>query len=157
MGGQSKNDLVTDDELASIFADADASAIPDLDDGGGTTYIAVPTPQQAVHLPASDVPVAAPDGEAAASEKPQSRVGVWLNLVYRICDRGLEHVNRPFLWLTPAQRHWAGLGGLVTILISVMYAVAYPVIFPHRDAYTVLEEQKHSLTVSRTPSEEAAE
>ncbi len=61
--------------------------------------------------------------------------------IYRLIDGLLAGVNWPFRWVGPEARQLAGLLATVTIVVSLLAAHFFPVLFPPRDAISQLHRR----------------
>lgn len=79
------------------------------------------------------------------------------SLLYRLLDKALDLIDRPFARLSPKTRHIIGLVGLVTLVISLVAGYVLPVLMPRDNAFTFLENKRAGLLVAPayTPTEKA--
>jgi hypothetical protein len=83
--------------------------------------------------------------ETDAPVDPTRPVAPFAKRVYRALDRVIDALNRPFGALGETGRSVIGSVALVTLLISIMAALLIPLILPHRDGITFLEEKTAQL------------
>jgi hypothetical protein len=72
---------------------------------------------------------------------------------FRLVDRVLDTINRPFERMGERTRSLAGYIALTTVLVSILAMILMPLILPHRSAVTFLLEKRAALD-ARTPSQE---
>jgi hypothetical protein len=77
-------------------------------------------------------------------------------LIIRVLDIALELINRPFTWVPPSARQVLGIAGVVTILVSMLAMVLFPLVLPHDDPITFLRQKRaEQLVVAPEPTPEA--
>ena len=77
------------------------------------------------------------------------------NPAFRLIDITLDLINRPFTRLSPDTRRIIGIVGIVTLVTSLLSAVLLPLVIPHKDALTFLQQKR--VEVLLAPAEEAEE
>jgi hypothetical protein len=84
-------------------------------------------------------------GEAAATGRAAPPVTPLSKRLYRAIDRALDALNRPFAGLSNSQRALVGWVALTTLIVSILAIILMPIVLPHRDAITFLEEKRAQL------------
>jgi hypothetical protein len=70
--------------------------------------------------------------------------------LYRAIDRALDALNRPFAGLSNTQRALVGWVALTTLIVSILAIILMPIVLPHHDAITFLEEKRAQLDMPAT-------
>ncbi len=69
----------------------------------------------------------------------------WWKRLLRAIDDLLDVINRPFASLSPQHRSLIGVVSVTTIVVSWLSAWLIPVLMPHRDAITFLEQARAAV------------
>ena len=86
-----------------------------------------------------------PDQSADAALSAARPVASLFKRLCRAIDQGLEAVNRPFGRLGDGGRALVGWAALATLIVSILAMILMPMILPHRDALTFLQEKRVQL------------
>jgi len=137
-------------EAALAEAQAHAEAIPSLDDDR-PAIVPVPITSHLRPLPRSaSEPAAPPTGSvtaaSASTTAPQDAPGVPADvaaahgLLYRLLDRILWALNRPFAFLGPGGRHVLGWIAIVTLIMCALALTILPRLALRRDPLSELHQ-----------------
>lgn len=178
MSDVDERSIATTDEIEAALAEAEAqkSAIPSLDDGNSDSLSedVVPIPVEA-DLPAGTaIPRQAPNesednprvvvtvhGEEAGescppSKTPVARASSLVDTCLHYLDRGLDLMHRPFRRLSPDTRQAVGALAIVTIVMSVLASTLLPILFPPRDAVTLLKNETQAVRQNTAPADDSS-
>jgi len=96
--------------------------------------------------------------EAPTEGKPGPKgESVPSNWLLRLIDTALAVVNRPFWWVPPEARRVLGLGGVVTIIVSILVGTLYPALVKRTDpvAFVYQKRAEQSVTKSRPDTQDS--
>ena len=132
------------ESLSSDSNDADTQVVPVpvSDDRGFTRR----SPADNTDIGALVVAVSDVDDAVAADEaQPQQTQRSLGRLLYSVADSALWALNYPFSRLRPATRQLIGIAAIVTIVTSLLAHMLIPIMFPPRDAITILQDRAESV------------
>lgn len=147
MTDQDGSPIVSDAEVEAALAQAAReSNIPTLEDSNGV--VAIPVPVQAGAQPtatAEPIEDLVPTPGTDAQGEPARTVPADAGLLYRIVDRALWAVNRPFTWIRPGSRQIIGTVAVITIVMALLAMTLLPAIAPNRHFLTDLKQRCEAL------------
>lgn len=146
----SGNALVSDDELASLLGGLEGDSGAQLADApAGPSAPEGASPKKLKFKLGDKTAAAAAGATPEASKPPPVPQPRWLKLLSRAIYDGIDAVlrvaNRPFFWLPRNVRDALGMIAIPTVIASLAFYFAAPMLFPRRDAITFLADKRAAL------------